>query len=254
MPYALIYHDVVPSHDADSSGFAGPVAGTYKLTPEHFEAHLEAIAATAAPVGIWRPGADQNVALTFDDGGASSLGIADALERRGWRGHFFITTDRIGKPAFLSADGIRELHARGHAIGSHSHTHPTYFGRLSRAGLLDEWERSGAILAEVLGTQPEGASVPGGMFAPAVAETAAEAGYGWLMTSEPEARVGTRYGLFVAGRYSIKAGTPASLAAAYARGARVPRARSWIEWNAKQAAKRLSPRVFEAARAARARG
>jgi hypothetical protein len=96
--------------------------------------------------------------------------------------------------------------------------------------------------------------VPGGFFTPEVAETAAEAGYGWLMTSEPESRVRLDWGLPVLGRYSIWATTPAKRAAAYARGARLARGRLWLEWNAKQRAKRISPGAFEALRRIRARG
>jgi peptidoglycan/xylan/chitin deacetylase (PgdA/CDA1 family) len=249
VPYALIYHDVASAAERDQNGFPGPVAGGYKLTPEQFDAHLDAIAASGVEVGLWGAPAQ----LTFDDGGASALHAADALEAHGWRGHFFITTGRIGTPGFLSAGGVRELRDRGHSVGSHSHTHPTYFGRLSRDELAREWSESRTVLAEVLGAPPEGASVPGGLFAPAVAETARAAGYTWLMTSEPESRVSERHGIPVAGRYSIKASTPPSLAAAYARGARIPRAKSWLAWNAKQRAKRLSPRAFEAARRAGAR-
>jgi peptidoglycan/xylan/chitin deacetylase (PgdA/CDA1 family) len=125
-------------------------------------------------------------------------------------------------------------------------------GRLSRAELDDEWRRSRELLGEILGEEPVGASVPGGFFTAAVAESAAAAGYGWLMTSEPESRVREDWGLPVLGRYTIWATTPAARAAAYARGARAARARLWLEWNAKQRAKRISPRAFEALRRLRA--
>jgi peptidoglycan/xylan/chitin deacetylase (PgdA/CDA1 family) len=250
LTYALIYHDIAAPGERDSVGFPGAVAGRYKLAPDDFEAHLDAIEG----VSLWDPrGGAAAAALTFDDGGASALRAADGLEKRGWRGHFFVTTARIGTSGFLDAAGVRELASRGHAVGGHSHTHPTYFGKLSRSEQLGEWRRSRDILGELLGEPPPGASVPGGFFGPVVAETAAEAGYEWLMTSEPESRVRSEWGIPVIGRYTIWASTPASRAAAYARGARLPRARLWLEWNAKQRAKRLSPRAFEAARKLRAR-
>jgi len=38
------------------------------------------------------------VLLTFDDGGVSCHGpVADVLDRMGWRGHFFVPTDLIGR-------------------------------------------------------------------------------------------------------------------------------------------------------------
>ena len=249
MTYALIYHDIAARAERDSVGFPGPVAGRYKLDPADFEAHLDAI----ADVALWDPerGAD-GAALTFDDGGASALLAAGAVEKRGWRGHFFITTGRVGTTGFLDADGVRELARRGHSVGGHSHTHPTYFGKLSYSEQLDEWRRSREALGELLGAAPAGASVPGGFFTPTVAQTAAEAGYQWLMTSEPESRVRSEWGIPVIGRYTIWASTPASRAAAYARGAWLARARLWLEWNAKQRAKRISPRAFEALRRLRA--
>lgn len=253
MTFALIYHDIAARPERDSVGIPGPLAARYKLEPDHFERHLDAIAATGVPVGLWAPGGSGGAVLTFDDGGASALHAADALERRGWRGHFFITTGRLGSAGFLDPEGVRELAERGHGVGGHSHTHPTYFGRLSRPEQLDEWRRSREALRELLGEATVGASVPGGFFTPAVAETAAEAGYGWLMTSEPESRMRTEWGLPVIGRYTIWATTPASRAAAYARGARLARGRLWLEWNAKQRAKRISPRAFEALRGVRAR-
>jgi peptidoglycan/xylan/chitin deacetylase (PgdA/CDA1 family) len=249
LTFALIYHDIAAPAERDSVGFPGAVAGRYKLDPGDFEAHLDAI----SDVGLWDPGRQGGAPLTVDDGGASALLAADALEKRGWRGHFFITTGRVGTNGFLDAQGVRELAARGHSVGGHSHTHPTYFGKLSRSDQLDEWRRSREALGELLGDAPAGASVPGGFFTPVAAETAAEAGYEWLMTSEPESKVRSEWGIPVVGRYTIWAGTPASRAAAYARGARLPRARLWLEWNAKQRAKRISPRAFEAARRLRAR-
>ena len=40
--------------------------------------------------------------------------VADELEQMGWRGHFFITSDWIGRRGFLTAGQIRELRRRGH--------------------------------------------------------------------------------------------------------------------------------------------
>jgi peptidoglycan/xylan/chitin deacetylase (PgdA/CDA1 family) len=251
LTFALIYHDLAPRESRDSVGFPGAVAGRYKLDPRDFERHLDAVASSGAKVGLFGEGAD--AVFTFDDGGASALDAAGALEARGWRGHFFITTGRVGTDGFLDAGGVAELARRGHAVGAHSHSHPTYFGKLPRAEQLEEWRRSRDALTELLGEPPRGASVPGGFFGDTVAETAAEAGFEWLMTSEPESRLRRIGGIPVQGRYTIWATTPASTAAAYARGARLQRGRLWLEWNAKQRAKRVSPRAFEALRRLRAR-
>jgi peptidoglycan/xylan/chitin deacetylase (PgdA/CDA1 family) len=253
MTVALIYHDVVETADRDSSGFPGPLANRYKLSASAFAGHLDAIAAQGRSVGLWRPGSPApEVALTFDDGGASSRQIAEMLESRGWRGHFFVTTDRIGAAGFLDADGIRELHARGHVIGSHSHTHPAYFGRLSSDELSSEWRTSREQLAAVLGHAPDTAAVPGGSLSARVIDEAARAGYLMLMTSEPVTRAPRRGAMTVAGRFTVWDTTSPSVVAAYVRGARVARARIWLQWNVKTLAKRVSPRAYDFARRVRA--
>jgi len=247
-----MYHDIAPHDRRETVGFPGPLAARYKLEPAAFEAHLDALDATGLAVGtLDGGGATPAVAVTFDDGGASALLAAEALERRGWRGQFFITSGRIDTPGFLSAQGVRELAGRGHVIGSHSETHPTYMGRLTRSELDREWTRSRAAIGEILGTAPRTASVPGGYLSRELAAAAAAAGYELLFTSEPSARV-SHEGLVVRGRYTIWANTPAGVAAAYAVGSPVACGRLWLEWNAKKLAKRASPAIYQALRRVRA--
>jgi peptidoglycan/xylan/chitin deacetylase (PgdA/CDA1 family) len=250
----LLYHDVVAREQQDHAGFSGPLAARYKLEPSQFAAHLDAIAATGLTVGTLDPARPlPEVVLTFDDGGASALAAATALEQHGWRAHFFVATSLIGKSGFLGAGDIAELARRGHVVGSHSHTHPTYMARLSRVALEREWSTSRGILRELLGIEPATASVPGGMVSRPVVETAAAAGYRVLMTSEPSSAVRERAGLLSVGRYGIWSTTPAGRAAAYARGAWPPRARLWLEWNAKALTKRASPAMYQHLRRLRAR-
>lgn len=246
MTFALIYHDIAPLAEQDAYGFAGPVAARYKLDPARFEAHLDAIAATGVSVGAVRRGAGAE--LTFDDGGASAVSASEALERRGWRGHFFITTGRIGTPGFLAADEIRELVRRGHEVGSHSHSHPTYMGALNRVQLASEWRSSREVLGEILGEAPQTAAVPGGFLSSAVIGEAAQAGYTLLMTSQPTGRASRHAGMLVHGRFTIWASTTPARAAAYARGDHRARAGLWLAWQAKSAPKRLSPHAYEAIR------
>lgn len=255
MTAVLIYHDIAHEPERESIGFPGPLAARYKLEPARFEEHLEAIATTGVEVGLVEQGGSAwpQAALTFDDGGATALAAAAALEARGWRGHFFITTSRIGTPGFLDADGVRELATRGHAVGSHSHSHPTLMGRLPGPEIAREWRQSRDVLAELLGAPPDSAAVPGGSLSDAVIREAAAAGYRLLMTSEPTTRRSRHDDLTVVGRYTIWATTQAGQAAGYACGARAARARLWLEWNAKGIPKRLTPRLYQSLRRVRAR-
>jgi peptidoglycan/xylan/chitin deacetylase (PgdA/CDA1 family) len=248
---ALIYHDVTESERFHEIGFPGAVAAAYKLEPPAFEGHLDAIAAIRRVPGLVTV-ADPlpPVALTFDDGGASALRVATMLERRGWRGHFFITTSRIGSSGFLTASEVRELADRGHVVGSHSHTHPVYFGRLAEHVIADEWQRSRDILATLLGTPPDIAGVPGGDLSQAVVVTARDAGFRFLMTSEPTTRITVSGGLTVIGRYTIWSSTSQRRAASLAAGAPLAAGFAWLDWNAKKILKRAAPSTYQKARRA----
>jgi peptidoglycan/xylan/chitin deacetylase (PgdA/CDA1 family) len=248
-----MYHDIATASERESAGFPGPLAARYKLEPQAFEEHLDAIAASGLDVRtLDAEEPAPQVAITFDDGGSSAPLAAELLERRGWRGQFFVTSSRIGTPGFMSGEQLVELQRRGHLIGSHSHTHPTYMGRLSRAELDEEWNRSREVLSGLLGTPVRTASVPGGYLSADVIAAAAAAGYELLFTSEPTARVLDR-ALPVRGRYTIWASTPARIAAGYAQGEPLPCARLWLEWNAKKLAKSVSPAAYQALRRVRAR-
>jgi peptidoglycan/xylan/chitin deacetylase (PgdA/CDA1 family) len=163
-----------------------------------------------------RPG--RHLHLTFDDGGKSALHAAEELDRRGWRGHFFIVTDRIGCRTFLNRAEIRRLHERGHRIGSHSHTHPNIFRELAPAQMLEEWRVSSGILSDLLGAPCEHAAVPGGDISELVLRTADSAGFRFLFTVEPELQPRLVGRCRVLGRCLIKTGMSPERVAELARG------------------------------------
>jgi hypothetical protein len=231
---ALMYHDVVPPGGEDSSGFPGRDAALYKVSPALFEQQLIAIARAAETPGKTLP-----PVLTFDDGGVSALRAADALERHGLIGHFFITVDYIGAKGFVGERDVRELHARGHVVGSHSCSHPLRMGHCSWSQLLDEWGRSRAVLGALIAADVTVASVPGGDFSPLVAEAAARTGFTRLFTSEPVSAAKEVSGLRVQGRFTIRRGTDVARAVALARGDGLPCARQRIIWTAKKLTKRV---------------
>jgi peptidoglycan-N-acetylglucosamine deacetylase len=65
---------------------------------------------------------DQTIALTFDDGPNPAITprLLDLLDRHGARATFFL----IGRFARACPAIVREIAARGHAIGNHTETHP----------------------------------------------------------------------------------------------------------------------------------
>jgi peptidoglycan/xylan/chitin deacetylase (PgdA/CDA1 family) len=233
MTTALMYHDVVPAGAEDTSGFPGRDAALYKVTPELFGAHLRAI------VNAARQPSSTSPSITFDDGGVSALRTADMLEDHGFRGHFFVTANYVATRGFVNERHLRDLHARGHVIGSHSCSHPLRMGRCDGLQLLDEWTRSAAILAGIIGEAITVASIPGGDLTPAVADAAARAGIADLFTSEPTRETRPAFGLTLRGRFTIQRRTTAATVAALVTGDWLPAARQAMLWNSKKVFKRL---------------
>ncbi len=236
-----MYHDVVPRGAEHASGFPGRDAARYKLTPECFAAHIDALARVVAPSERERlTGAAGDIAVTFDDGGISALRAADLLEIQGLRGWFFVTTDYVGRRGFLCPRDLRALHERGHILGSHSCSHPLRMAHCSDSQLRDEWCLSRRALSDVLGTDVDAASVPGGDYSRRVAVAAGAAGYTTLFTSEPTRAVTMEGPVTVVGRFVVRRGTTAATVAAVAAGAQGPMGRQALAWNARKLAKRVA--------------
>lgn len=245
---SLIYHDVIEREVHHQSGFPGADAALYKLDPELFRQHLAAIArrVSGRPILVTEL-TDKNSAfsmtpwmITFDDGGDSFHSrIADLLETFGWHGHFFVATDYIGKPGFMSSGQIRDLHHRGHIIGSHSCSHPLRFASRPMNEMMREWSESISMLSALLEEQVRIASLPGGQYSKEVAQTAAAAGIKVLFTSEPTTRTTDVEGCLVVGRYSIQRWTSPAVAAAMASGRFAPRFRQLVWWELKKFSKTL---------------
>jgi len=249
---ALLYHDVIDGGDPDASGFSGSNAAEYKLSRDEFRSHLIAIRETlkSAVIGVheldgWQEEQSPPVLMSFDDGGVSAVEhVAPMLEEIGWKGCFFITTDYIDKPAFLTRAHIRDLHARGHIIGSHSCSHPPKISDCKRVQLLDEWRRSLQVLQEILGEPVTVASIPGGFYSREIVDTAYESGVRILFTSEPVQKVRQVGGCTVIGRFSVKCGDDSRVPAEFVEGDRLRRLRHYAYWNIKKAAKALSGPVY----------
>ena len=241
--HTLMYHDVTVATEPDASGFPGPDAALYKLDREEFERHLLAIAKNShGPIlatQLFQDAIEPTpFLLTFDDGGRSAYAeVADRLERLGWHGHFFVTANQIGSATFLNRKEIKELHLRGHIIGSHSCSHPVQMSQCSREQLLNEWRTSLEILSDATGERVCIASVPGGYYSRKVAEAASETGIKLLFTSEPTSVARNVDGCTVLGRYAVQRWTSAKSAADLAAGKLPPRLKQMLLWNFKKATK-----------------
>jgi peptidoglycan/xylan/chitin deacetylase (PgdA/CDA1 family) len=235
-----MYHDVVPEGEPDASGFPGAGPARYKLDSSSFEEHLRALEALGRPAATpFDPASDRAGAwaLTFDDGGSSAREIGARLAEHGWRGHFFVTTDLIGRPGFLSAQDVLALHDLRHVVGTHSCSHPKRMSALPWETIVEEWRRSAERLSELLGSPVDIGSVPGGYYSVEVGRAAAAAGLRVLFTSEPVSATRRVEGCLVVGRFAVLRGMPAETVAALAAGRWRPAAAQRATWNARRLAK-----------------
>lgn len=247
----LTYHDVVEAADWDSSGFVGPGPAKYKLNRQDFERHLAAVgkARSSPPVtahDVVNAGSTElPLLLTFDDGGVSATTpVADLLDALGWRAHFFITVGKIGQRGFMNAEQIRDLRKRGHAIGSHSLSHPTRMAYCDDKMLANEWTKSVEALSDLLGERVDSASVPGGYYSKRIAKAAAAARIHVLFNSEPTTRIYRIQDCFVFGRFTVVRGMRSEISGRLASARRDVFLRQWLFWNFKKVAKCTAGRHY----------
>ncbi len=107
-----------------------------------------------------------DIALTFDDGPnpAATPQLLDLLDRHSVRATFFV----IGRFARECPDLVREIAARGHALGNHTATHPA-LTLLSIRRIEEELSRCQDAIAHALGSaSPPPAAPPLWMRLPTV--------------------------------------------------------------------------------------
>ncbi len=244
---SLGYHDIIDS-GSPSGDTLRAAAGAYALNRHEFRSHLQAVHSSQSPVSVVQQaikGTTCSVLFTFDDGAIGSYRYAaDELENLGWRGHFFITTDWISKRGFMEPAHIRDLHRRGHIIGSHTCSHPSRMSSLPPERLRHEWSASCKILENILGAPVDVASVSDGYYSKRVGLSAQASGIQYLFNSEPTDRPEFVSDCLVLGRFPIFSSSPPSLARAYAAGERLPRLRQSVAWNIKKLLKSVGGQTY----------
>ena len=145
----LMYHDVYRT-SLKESGFQSDGANYYKIPESSFQEQILQMK-------------EFPVVFTFDDGGVSFYNIiAPLLEKHSIYGHFFIATDRKGSEGFMTEEQIKDLHQRGHHIGSHSCSHPSDFRELSFSARTKEWYNSVLRLSKIIDEPVKEVSIPNG--------------------------------------------------------------------------------------------
>jgi len=163
----LLYHGIEDA--TPSARHMDDVDREYVLDRRRFESHVAYLAA--------KPATALPVVISFDDGDLSCHTMAaPILERHGLRGSFFVVTGWIGKPGFMNAEQLRDLERRGHAVHSHSRSHPR-LPSLTAAAIDDELIGSKTDLEAILGRPVTQFSIPGGAYDDRVIAAARRAGY-----------------------------------------------------------------------------
>lgn len=105
-----------------------------------------------APVLSRLPGSAPRVWLTIDDGPSDQTpAVLDLLDRYQAKATFFL----VGERALAQPDRVRQMLARGHALGNHSHRHPqTRFWRLGPAAMAAEIGECQKALTAITGQPP----------------------------------------------------------------------------------------------------
>lgn len=183
----LLYHGI-----ESESASERPLDATdreYVLRRSRFEQHIDYLARHRLPVSsldVCVQGGDDRaspVVLTFDDGDLSGYTTAaPILESYGFRADFFIVSEWVGRPGFMTPDQLRELRRRGHGIHSHSRTHPV-LPSLGDAQIEDEVAGSKAELEAIVGGPVSYFSIPGGAYDDRVIAAARRAGYRRVLNS-----------------------------------------------------------------------
>ena len=242
---SLMYHDICD--EANSSGFSGADAALYKIMVSDFIAHLDVISKNSneKPRRVTELKDQQHsIFITFDDGGVSALRAADLLEKKGWYGHFFITTSKIDSTTFVSKSEIKELHRRGHVIGTHSDSHPLRMASLPTAQINSEWRISVERLTQITGEKITAASVPGGLYSKKVAKCAAENGIKYLFNSEPTTKIQKVADCLILGRFAVQNGMKDGEVSTIINGDIFPRLKRNLIWNFKKPLKKIGGESF----------
>lgn len=118
----------------------------------------------AVPTVFRLPVGTPHLALTFDDGPDPEITprVLDLLAEFGAQATFFVVGSRVAAyPGVL-----RQVHAAGHQLGSHSYTHAFGFHFLGVGGMAQEIERGRAAIADVTGELPLAFRPPVGLRVP----------------------------------------------------------------------------------------
>jgi len=188
---ALTFHDVHPESLPPASSAQAPMRGQadpfYSINEQGMEdllSRLRKLGYRTISSRVFR-GWQRNeqtlperpVVLTFDDGYASHFDVVTPmLVRHRFTGTFFVTTDFVGRPGYVTWEQLRKMVFLGMEIGSHGKTH-RLLTQLSPEDKTFELAESKRIIESELGVPVRAIAAPGGFWSRSLAGTAQRLGY-----------------------------------------------------------------------------
>lgn len=181
----------------------GPYAKSLTVKPEEFREQraflisqgittIDLVTLYRLLTGDLRFESDRLVVLTFDDGGLNSYTVAyPVLLEYGLVGTFFVITDEIGRPEYMTWDQLREMRRGGMSIESHT-TYHSDLTAISDQRLLVELEGSRQTITEEIGVEPIALCYPAGAYNDRVIQAARKAGYLLAVTTQYGKKVNVR--------------------------------------------------------------
>lgn len=151
---------------------------------------------------------ERQVAITFDDAREDNYLVAwPILASAGMTATVFVVSDWVGQPAYCSWAQLRELHAAGWSVQSHTRSHP-FLSTLNAESVRRELIESRERIEQEVGAPVTTLALPNGDWPAGKHQSAiAEAGYQlvatsrWHANSDEDGRAG------VLGRYTVRRST-----------------------------------------------
>lgn len=180
----LVYHNVRPTPNRALSA----TDKQYEMTPAEFATQMtyldergyetvgfaDLLAAQRGETKL----PEKPVIITLDDGRALQYEHAlPALKEHGFVATFFVFSNAVGRDGYFSWEQLKELHASGMTIASHTRYHPYLTKIEDDDELRAELEVSKRVLEEGIGAPVELLAYPFGLLDDRVVEATRVAGY-----------------------------------------------------------------------------
>ena len=129
------------------------------------------------------PTEKRTICLTFDDGWLGNyLHAYPILQEYGLKATFFVATELIGKPYYMTWDHLKEMEVNGMSIQSHTATHKPV-GGMDEKEIIFELSESKIIIEKRLTTEVNHLSLPHGSQNGRIWPLAKRVGYKTICTS-----------------------------------------------------------------------